>query len=509
MQLTHETPLDAVMERITPEFDLSLRIEAGREWRKLLFKANKQAIWEAFRQSPLFQFKTPAPAFDPDDAELRAFCHEPYAQTLAALGNGRTIDGAKLYKELKTHEASEFLPAEDPVVNALGKQWVEWVQQNLGIAPANASACWDASRLEYQAKATAILAGNQVASLQAPEHNGQFMNWYTWQETEGSDIPDEALNKAAVQTHRKTLVPTAVSFPGMPRARWWEMEDSTIDLSNIRASKTDTGLLLMAEFSLLYSNDWLLTPLSLPGGRLSKIQSIRVTDVFGVQSIINKQFAAATNPDWRLLQVGAASLEGWLWLPPVNASRLQSEPVEAIRFIRDEMANMCWAIEEIVPDGLGKSMEGASTALGLENWLQTFGTSIIEPVPASQSETADFKYRIGNTVPPHWIPFIPFRPDSNNPQIILRRAAMPRLIEGQLPTRIRPRTQLLRNTIALGSARYDIREEEIPAMGITVRSIWRRTRWLDGRIVTWLAREKSLGKYPESSGLQFDQLVDK
>lgn len=509
VQVSREIPLDAAIERTAPEFDLSLRIEAGREWRKLLFKANKQEAWKAFCGNPLLRFKTPTQAFDPDDAELRAYCHEPYAQTMAALGHGRTIDGAKLYEELKIRKASEFLPVADPAVNALGEQWRAWVQERLGIAPANAALCWDASRLEYRANATAILPNQTTASLQAPEHTGQFMNWYAWQEGAASDTSEASLNKEAVQTHRRTLMPTPVTFPGMPRARWWEMEDSTIDLSNIRASKTDTGLLLMAEFSLLFSNDWLLTPLSLPAGVLSKIKSIRVTDVFGIQSIINQQYANAQNPGWRLFQVGTSVLDGWLWLPPVNSARLQSEPIEEVRFIRDEMANLCWAIEKIVPDGLGGSMEGAATALGLETWLQNLAAVGAAPEPVvPPSEIADFKYRIGNTVPPHWIPFIPFRPDANNAQIVLRRAAMPRLIEGQTPTRIRPRTQLLRPKATPGNTRYDIQEEEIPAMGATVRTVWRRTRWLDGRTVTWLAREKSLGKYSESSGLQFDQLAD-
>ncbi len=497
-----EMPLDAAIERIEPEFDLSLRLEAGRKWRNLLIRAGRPDAWETFRGNPLLQFKIPAPAFNPENAGLRAFYHEPYAQTVAALGNGRAMDGAELYEELKTRKASEFLPEEDPEVDALGGQWMEWVNERLGIAPVAAARCWDPSRLEYNATAAAVLPGGRMAALQAPEHNGRSMNWYSWQETGDLTGLDQNLSPDAVQTHRRTLAPTPVAFPGMPRARWWEMEDSTIDLSNIRANKTDTGLLLLAEFSLLFSNDWLLTPLSLPAGVLSKIKSIRVTDVFGIQSIINNQYATVPNPDWRLHQSGATVLDGWLWLPPVNSARLESEPLEEIKFIRDEMANLCWAVEKTVPDGIGGSVEGAGTALGLEAWLSALAGGG-EPVPVSPEVVADFRYRLGNTVPPHWIPFIPFKPDAGSPEIVLRRAAMPRLIEGREPTRIRPRTWLLRNPGA-GQSRYDIREEEIPAMGITVRGVWRRTRWLDGRTITWLAREKSLGKEPESSGLQFD-----
>jgi hypothetical protein len=92
--------------------------------------------------------------------------------------------------------------------------------------------------------------------------------------------------------------------------------------------------------------------------------------------------------------------------------------------------------------------------------------------------------------------------------MVLRRAAMPRLIDGQTPTRIRPRTQLLRTSANNGN-RYDVQEEEIPVTGITLRTVWRRARGFDGRTVTWLAYEKLLGRHLTGSGLQFDQTVDK
>ena len=47
------------------------------------------------------------------------------------------------------------------------------------------------------------------------------------------------------------------------------------------------------------------------------------------------------------------------------------------------------------------------------------------------------------------------------------------------------------------SRKLDIQEEEIPATGLTLKTYWRRARWIDGSIVTWLAREKRLGKSQE------------
>lgn len=507
--LPTDKPLDAVVESIIPEFDLALRMEISRKWRQMLFKAGKKASWDSFCQNPLLQFKEPALIFDPDNPELRSFYHEPYAQSLAALGNARAVDGSKLFKELHTRKASEFLSVNDAVVDALGEQWKNGVYARIGGNNPGLATCWDANRLEYQAKIAAPLVNGEVAYLEAPEHNGQKMAWYDWDK--GSEKADlkQGINAQTVQVHRRTVVPTAVSFPSMPRARWWEMEDSTIDLSNIQAQKTDTGLLLLAEFSLLFSNDWLLIPLSLPIGTLTKIQSLRVADVFGVQTILKKQYATAPNPDWQLFQMTESPLTGWTWLPPVSTSRLQGEALEEIKFIRDEMANMVWAVEQIVPDGIGGATEGASSALGMELWLRTLaGVPVDVPMPDLPTK-ADYIYTIGNTVAPHWIPFIPFRPIPEKPDMVLRRAAMPRILEGvEVATRIRPHTALVQNSSLLKSNnRLDIREEEIPATGLTLRTYWRRSRWLDGTTVTWLAREKRLGRTSEVSGLQFDILT--
>ena len=173
------------------------------------------------------------------------------------------------------------------------------------------------------------------------------------------------------------------------------------------------------------------------------------------------------------------------------------------------MANMVWAVEQIVPDGIGGAIEGASSALGMELWLRTLaGVPVDIPMPDLPTK-ADYIYAIGNTVPPHWIPFIPFRPIPEKPDMVLRRAAMPRILYGiDEASRIRPRTTLVRNSSASETTkRLDIREEEIPATGLTLRSYWRRARWLDGTTVTWLTREKRLGKLSEASGLQFDFLT--
>ncbi len=505
----NNTLLNAMVERRPPVFDLQMRLETGREWRRMLTQAGKTAAWEVFRQNPLLHFKAPAPAFEPDNLEITLFDLEPYAQLVAAVGNGRMVDGLLLFEQLAERKASVFLPQADSIVNDLGEKWVKQVQKRLqlDIAGTNQEGAWDASRLEYRFSVAAAKANGTALCLKNPEHHGRDMDWPDFKQVEGSAAIKQDLDAKRAGEHRRTYLPSPVSFPGMPRARWWEMEDSTMDLSNVQTAKTDTGLLLLTEFSLLFSNDWLLIPYSVPIGHLAKVNNLKVTDVFGVLSVVNSVYAGqAQAGNWELFQTNDDGVPtDWLLAPAAHARWLQSEPVEEVHFLRDEMANMVWAVEKTVPDGIGSGTMGQTAAAHWENTLLQLAGEPTQPLPAAQQNDAQHKYRLGTAVPPNWIPFIPVRTDANKPDMNLRRATMPRLIDGQSPSRIRPRTQLLRAAATNGNF-YDLREEEIPVTGITVRAVWRRARGYDGSVTTWLAFEKTQGRYFQASGLVFDQL---
>jgi hypothetical protein len=496
------TPLHSVTEQIPASFDLSLRVESGYYWKKLLIKAGKQTAWTAFTKNALLQFKIPPLTYQAGNDNLNPYAYEPFEQMMSAVQNGRTIDGQAFYQQLATHKASDLSGQPDTTIDTLGNQWLLWLKTNFGISPVDS---WDGGGLEYGAAASAALPDGTAACLSMPDYNGQIMDAYSWQQGPQQPALTNGLDQTQISIQRQTFIPTGVSFPGMPNSRWWEFEDSTIDLSNIQANKTDLGLLILAEFSLKYSNDWLQIPLSLPSGNLVQIRSMRVKDVFGVQSYIR---ACPQDANWELFQLTTpttTSPQNWILLPPVSNNYLESAAVEQVNFIRDEMANLAWGLELTVPSGLGDGVDGKLMALQLETWLkQLAGQSTVAP-PALPDIGASYNYTIGNTVPPHWIPFIPVRISSTGPQMNFRRAAMPRFINQDPPVRIRPRTDIVKtNTDAQGH--YDIREEEIISSGLNVKQVWRRCRWTDGSIVTWLARQKNIGRNTQSSGLQFDQV---
>lgn len=111
-----------------------------------------------------------------------------------------------------------------------------------------------------------------------------------------------------------------------------------------------------------------------------------------------------------------------------------------------------------------------------------------------------------NTVPEHWIPFIPVHVAGSSRETQLQRAALPRILSGDAnpPEKIRPRTSLLRHGLP---HTYFVHEEEVPRAGVVVSQAYQRTRWIGGKVFTWFGARKQTGRGEGWSGLAFDQIV--
>lgn len=53
-----------------------------------------------------------------------------------------------------------------------------------------------------------------------------------------------------------------------------------------------------------------------------------------------------------------------------------------------------------------------------------------------------------------------------------------------------------------------LNEEEIPINGIEVHRTYQRTRWADGRVVTWLGRRKKISRNNELAHFGVDELLE-
>ena len=84
----------------------------------------------------------------------------------------------------------------------------------------------------------------------------------------------------------ETTVPAPVIFRGAPAPRFWELEDSRLAYGLVPVGPTDLAQLMMIEYVSSYGNDWFLVPLTLPVGSLTAVNSLVVTDSFGVRNLL-------------------------------------------------------------------------------------------------------------------------------------------------------------------------------------------------------------------------------
>lgn len=103
---------------------------------------------------------------------------------------------------------------------------------------------------------------------------------------------------------------------------------------------------------------------------------------------------------------------------------LESESIDQVNLVRDEMANMAWGVETIVPSRKGKGMSGK------------FKMNDAQPIPfVPANDEVKIRYILSTVVPKNWMPVVPVRVDLTNEQIKLQRVRL----AGAAP----PRTEII------------------------------------------------------------------
>ena len=156
----------------------------------------------------------------------------------------------------------------------------------------------------------------------------------------------------------ETTIPAPVSFPGR-RYRGsgkWKMRRIAYGL--VPVGPTDLAHLMMIEYASTYGNDWFVVPLTLPVGSVTRVDSLVVTDTFGVRSLLRPIGDPALPPAYFSLwqsaylyppsNSSANIVTNRFFLPPTLGRSIDGAPLEDVLFMRDEMANLAWAIERTV-----------------------------------------------------------------------------------------------------------------------------------------------------------------
>jgi hypothetical protein len=488
-------PLEEMVEKEAFSADLAVRAEIGLSLQPLLedqglTAAQQAAVTAAVREV----FPLDTTVVDPGDTNARRF---------AEVCGDRAIDGVQLARDGAT-PALLAKPAVAPLatqVTAAVAGLQDEVRRTLGDVGVAAGNAWRTERLEYDVEVALPSPQGQGSLLlkATPDRDATF-EWYTMDLASRKGAAVEVSGDAGdvVSAFKESRLPTFVRFRGMPNHRWWDFERGTSDYGAVIPDKRDLAKVLVADFMLIQSNDYFMVSLDQPAGTAARIDELVVHDVFGGRTLIERADAAPAPADarWTCFSTAIVDEDGrpadFFLLPPsAAAARLAGGEVEDVRFVRDEQANLVWAIEQTIEGGDGRPW------LGRARHVAASQTEPQEVVPASPSPLL---YRLQSFVPWHWFPMLPVKVNAATGEIILERGQMVRPDGITSPA---PLGRLLQPPPNATTTR--VREEIVSRAGLRLIREAVRARWLNGETHLWIARRKLVGRGEGSSGLRYDE----
>jgi hypothetical protein len=482
------TPLERMVEAEGPPadltgFDLRMRISWGARFLRALRAAGLAAAAPAFTER--CRFRRPR---DPVLAVLAARHPDPAA--LAPLCRRLTgADGAAAAAEVGVNAAA---------IAPVAARWLtDWTAALAARAEGGRVDSWDHHRFEHRFSLAVPSLGAHGTVLTAPEYYGGRLDWYHIEVAPDEDLPPSLPRQTNTVT--ATAFPVPVRYGGMPVDRFWEMEDSRIDFAGVAGAPGDIGRMLLLQFTTVYGNNWFVCPMRLPPGSLTVLDSVVVDDTFGRSHEVAR--AGNGDPTWNLFSLtggnATAPAVRALYLPPVLPEGLESVPTEVVRLLRDEAANLAWAVEALVERD-GEPADRRSTWFATQRAGQSAG-----PAPDGRH------YLVQTTVPDYWIPLVPRRiadppvvGAAGDVRLVLGRLARPGPGPDSPPVTGNPESRLLLDALAAGSAW--LHEEEVPREGTTLTRRDQLSRWHGGERLQWTARRKTTGTGEGSSGLRHD-----
>jgi len=485
-----EVPLEAMVERERVPFTHALRLQVAQYFLDLHSPALRNKYSPRYREA--FGFPQHA------DADYKG---QADGLNLYLATRRRGIDGEALLTAIGdgSFAAKASVDAEDATeLEAFGKALQAWFERQYSQPAGEEADVWSSTQLSYSLAVAAPSGGEEQLVLSAERYRGGHLDWDSFDVDATAPPLKLAAQPPAPEPVEEAIsfLPVAASFKGMPNPRFWEIEERNVNFGALNAKTTDHLLLVFAEMGLVYGNDWFVVPYELPVNSVSEVRALVITDVFGDRTLVPAA-DDGEGEDWRrwsLFELGRRGERGRserrLLLPSALGEDGESEPLERVQFVRDEMANLVWAIEEVIPDATGRGIDGYVAA----------DKTGVEPEEIIGSP-AEIRYLLGTTVPENWIPFLPAQRSESVQDIAFQRAAMPQM--GTPPRDVVKAKGVLLNEPTLP---WFVNEEEVPYAGTAVTRAFQRVRWYDGRTYIWIGRHSETGRGVGSSGLRFDQI---
>jgi len=485
---------------------LTFAVEAGLHFLRMLeLQPLSKSYRSAFLAKLALQSLTPASAALIDDATSR------YIQSMV----GRAPDGRLLAAILRTTGAAQL--ALDPAlsiatadraeVQQAATAWLAWYDSMYSEPIGPSDDAWNPSRLEYALSVGTRLSANAQDDMtfSATEVDGPI-DWSAFDVDAQTSLTTSAdLSSSSLV---EVTIPAPVNFPGSPAPRFWEMEDARVAYGLVPVGPTDLAHLMLIEYASTYGNDWFVVPLTLPVGSVTRVDSLVVTDTFGVRSLVRPIGDPALPPAYFSLwqsayknpPSSAASkvVANRFFLPPTLSRTMDSGPLEEVLFMRDEMANLAWAIERTVESPI-------------EQPAQRYEAPDAVP-PDSTSDLASTelpRYLLSSQVPPNWIPLLPVQlqnplQPANTPGQILSRLKRGAVLQPDGSKKVHAAT----GEVLLSVADRLFYDEEVPREGARITRQRRMARWTDGSTWLWTSFRNQVGQGEGASGLKFDQVLE-
>ena len=541
-------PIEPVTEQINPRIDFLAKIESAVHFLDLMRSSglNVKEHLPGLIQSFPIDWNALDDSLVLPDAVTSQQEHllNRHLQNYARAYRGKIFDGEALYNHLV--QGQSFLKGDSEEAETKFKAWFQKKYKPVS----SDSQSWQEADLCYTVETN--VAGKQFTG---DRYQGGRLSWYTFDYNDNQSAGQSQTSSS--KSEQVLCLPTPASFAAAPNKRLWQMEDRKVFMGNSVEEPSEANSVVM-RFATMYSNDWMLFPLKTEIGQYITIERIDVIDSFGQRHTMsgdcragNKEQLGEYEEQWQVFvnsTVGDAkrtAING-LYYAQQLAATIEGKPVEEIKILRDEIANMVWGVENIVSDGCGGTLDANLYATQLEtivNERNKAGEPVREPdtivfgqdsapevekAASNQAPRAKFSYSLQSSVPFNWIPFIPQRlateDTKNSPffmggrEIILRRGKMPCYIfngnKFDLHA-VRPKSSIMRPVVTrdkngnvLKEEPMVIHEEAVQATGIRLTKNYQRARWIGGKTYQWLGVHKLQSRTEASSGLVFDKLKE-
>jgi hypothetical protein len=473
--LPADEPLDPWVEREPPTAagpGLRQRAEAGSTLVTMLLDAGLDARAALVQRYALPMNPAPPPGVP------AAFWQVPPRYRILA----RTSPDAEAAAKALEQGTPDWLAPATADAKAAAQAWLRWYRGSVSPLPQGASESWLAERLEYRFSIrTGDAAGQRV--FRAPLHEGGAIDWYSFDYDPTGKLTLANEPPPGATTRRTQVVLAApLTFRGMPSDRLWEFEDGAVNLGRLDAQAHDLASLCFAEFAMIYSSDWFIVPLDVDVGSFTRVTELTYTTTFGDTYQVPLADDQGRTGRFRMFGISVAGkdeVHPGLLVPPSARGVVEGNALEEVLLLRDEMANMAWAVEKKVQTASGEPR-----------------TRDDEPRPVNAPEQllggADLQYLLQTAVPKNWIPLVPV-PTTGRGGFVLRKGTMSDQ-DDSLGALLDPTP-------------FTLQEEEVPREGVRVRRVPSLARGRDGRYLRWVARRVSVGRGEGASALADDAAI--